>query len=124
MLSYLVAIIFHAHGSIKMCILSVKKAMRSRHIYIYIYTYIGGWGVSPNRNISMAPAGMMPRLGFWSLINPPGAGRATLFLALVALSLCARVLKRLFMAFARLAAMSKGFKGNVQHNMNSSHMEQ
>ena len=28
--------------------------------------------------------------------------------------LCARVLKRLFVAFARLAAMRKGFKGNVQ----------
>ena len=28
--------------------------------------------------------------------------------------LCARVLKRLFVAFARLAAMCKGFKGNVQ----------
>ena len=28
--------------------------------------------------------------------------------------LCARVLKRLFVAFARLAAMCKGFKGNAQ----------
>ena len=27
---------------------------------------------------------------------------------------CARVLKRLFVAFARLAAMCKGFKANVQ----------
>ena len=27
--------------------------------------------------------------------------------------LCARVLKRLVVAFARLAAMSKGFKGNA-----------
>ena len=28
--------------------------------------------------------------------------------------LCAKVLKRFFVAFARLAAMCKGFKGNVQ----------
>ena len=28
--------------------------------------------------------------------------------------LCARVLKRLFVAFVRLVAMCKGFKGNVQ----------
>ena len=96
--------------------------------------------MSPNREISMAPVSVMPRLGFWSSINAPGRS-ATLFgLCLPCryvekfegsdidfatmrqgfegmwwcAMLCARVLKKLFVAFARLAAMCKGFKGNVQ----------
>ena len=41
---------------------------------------IGGWGVSPNREISMAPVSVMPRLGFWSSISPPRApGAAVVF---------------------------------------------
>ena len=33
---------------------------------------IGGWGASPNREISMAPASVILRLGFWSSISAPG----------------------------------------------------
>ena len=53
--------------------------------------HIGDWGVSPNREISMAPVSVMPRLGFWSSISAPRA-------AVV------------FFAFVRLVAMCKGFK--------------
>ena len=47
--------------------------------------------MSPNREISMAPVSVMPRLGFWSSISPPGA-------AVV------------FSAFVCIVAMCKGFK--------------
>ena len=68
---------------------------------------IGGWGVSPNREISMAPVSVMPRLGFWSSISAPraGAGRATLFSSLCVCSLCARVLRKQF----RSCSYVKGF---------------
>ena len=64
---------------------------------------IGGWGVSPNREISMAPVSVMP-LGFWSSINPPRAGRR-FFGLLHALSLCARVLKKRY----RFCSYAQGF---------------
>ena len=87
----------------------------------------------------MAPVSVMPRLGFWSSISPPG--RPLFFSAFVCVvtmckglrndldlaamckgfkemwwlaRLCARVLKTLFVAFAGLVAMHKGLKGNVQ----------
>ena len=37
-----------------------------------MYVCIGGWGVSPNREISMAPASVILRLGFWRSISAPG----------------------------------------------------
>ena len=91
--------------------------------------------MSPNREISIPPVSVMPRLGFWSSISPPG--RPLFFSLLCALLLCARVLrkrcrscsyvqgltemrwharlcgrvlKRLFVSFACLAAMCKGFE--------------
>ena len=36
---------------------------------------IGGWGLSPNREISVAPASVILRLGLWPSISPP-VGRA------------------------------------------------
>ena len=67
--------------------------------------------MSPNREISMAPVSVMPRLGFWSSINPPGAGagRATLFSSLFALSLRAMVLRKRY----RFCSYAQGFSGNV-----------
>ena len=90
----------------------------------------------------MAPVSVMPRLGFWSSISPPGGRGGRRFFRLCLFcryvqgvlrndidvaamrkgfkemwwhaKLCTRVLKRLFVAFARLAAMCKGFEGNVQ----------
>ena len=99
--------------------------------------------MSPNREISMAPVSVMLRLGFWSSISAPGApGRPLFFfcfcvhcryvqgfqgndLDLAAMCKgfkemwwlarqCARVLRKLFVAFASLVAMCKGFKGNVR----------
>ena len=57
---------------------------------------IGGWGVSPNREISMAPVSVMPRLGFWSSISAPRAGAAVVF-----------------SAFVCIVAMCKGFKETI-----------
>ena len=36
---------------------------------------IRGLGVSPNRDMSMAPAIVILRLGFWNSISAPGRGR-------------------------------------------------
>ena len=52
--------------------------------------------MSPNREISMAPVSVMPRLGFWSSISPPGAGAGDAFFA-----------------FFGLVAMCKGFKETI-----------
>ena len=65
---------------------------------------IGGWGVSPNREIWMAPVSVMPRLGFWSSISALGRG-ATFFSLLFALSLCARVLRKRY----RFCSYAQGF---------------
>ena len=33
---------------------------------------VGGWGVCPNREILMGPAGVIPSLGLWTSISAPG----------------------------------------------------
>ena len=37
---------------------------------------IGGWRVCPNREILMGPGCVIPSLGLWTSISPPGVPRA------------------------------------------------
>ena len=61
--------------------LVVYFGLVSAGLATFVWFYVGGWGVCPNREILMGPACVIPSLGLWTWVSPPVARRALNLLA-------------------------------------------